>query len=79
MMSAQMEVASDTLQIRTVEELSNNKCACIPKSPNLTRAELALHLSLPLEYGGPGVVEFECAGICTPSLKISPKVSRIYK
>ena len=41
------------------------------------RAELALHLSLPLDYGGPGVVNFEREGISTTSLEKSPKERRL--
>ena len=36
-----------------------------------------LHLSLPLDHGGPGVVNFERAGICTPILEISSKRSKL--
>ena len=41
------------------------------------RAELDLHLSLPLGYEGPGVVSFEPEGLCTTSLEMSPKVLRL--
>jgi hypothetical protein len=37
----------------------------------------ALHLPLPLGLSRPPVVNFEREGICTTSLKISPKVSRL--
>ncbi len=44
---------------------------------HLRSSEAFAPLSLPLDYGGPGVADFEREGICTTYLKMSVKEAKV--